>query len=165
MLPTPPEAPSTSTRSSAVTLACSVAVRQAVTPATPMAAASARSTPAGTSVTAELGATTREDQAPSRAVPRPAALDDHGPAVVGPAAGAFHPDGAGQRPVGGHPALRRVAVDGVDAGEGHLDDDLVVARGRDVDLLHHEGLAVGVQAGRPGPARECPQSVVMAPTS
>ena len=162
MLPTPPEAPRTSTRSSAATRACSVAVRQAVTPATPMAAASARSTPSGMSVTATAGS---HDPLGPGAVARRAeasALDEDGPPVIGAAAGALHPQRAGQRPVRSHPALGGVAVDGVDAAEGDLDHDLAVAGRPDVGLLHHQGLAVGVQAGRPGP-REL--SVVMAPSS
>src|SRR5436305_963196 len=80
-----------------------------------------------------------------------AAASSAAPAVTTSSApGALHPEGAGQGGVGRHAPLRHVAVDGVDAPEGHVDDDVAVAGSGQVGLLHHERLAGGVETGASG---------------
>src|SRR5262249_43430697 len=84
--PTPPDAPSTSTRSSTPTCPTSCTTFHAVTPATPTAAASRRSTPSGTSLTASLGTTAACAHTPSRAVPSPSPWTTTGRPSSAPAA-------------------------------------------------------------------------------
>ena len=69
--PTPPLAPRTSTRSSARSPARECSAFQAVTPATPMPAAWARSVPSGSSITAPDGTTACSWYSPWRTTPTP----------------------------------------------------------------------------------------------
>ena len=81
------------------------------------------------------------------------ALQEDGPAVGRHPTGALHAERAGEGCVRREPPLGDVAVGGVDPGEGHLDEDLVLAGDGKVDLLHDQRLAVVVQAGGPGAGR------------
>ena len=98
MLPTPPEAPSTTTRSSGVTAATWRTQLSAVSPATPMAAAARGATPSGSSTTASRGTTAAWAQTPSRAAPSPSPVTRTGRPSSSPAASA--PSVLGRGPSG-----------------------------------------------------------------
>ena len=144
MLPTPPEAPSTSTRSSAVTRASSRTHVERGQPGDAHRRRVAGSTPSGIATTAARGTMAAWAQTPSRAAPRPSPATSTGLAVE--RSRRLAAERPRQRTGGIDTALGDVAVDRVDAAELELDADLILGGRGQLDLVHDERLRRAVQA-------------------